>query len=82
MMQMGISIQKEKYVIPAEVGIQQVIESYIRDKLLDFRFRAQMSGTIISQISNTAIQYGFTHGAATHGLEFRQSLTYRHSGIF
>jgi len=34
-----MKIQIKKYVIPAEAGIQQVIENYIRDKSLDSRFR-------------------------------------------
>ena len=35
-----MKIQNKKYVISVETGIQQVVESYIRDKSLDSRFRA------------------------------------------
>ena len=34
-----MKIQNKKYVIPAEAGIQQVIENYIPNKPLDSRFR-------------------------------------------
>ena len=34
-----MKIQNKKDVIPAEAGIQQVIESYIPNKPLDSRFR-------------------------------------------
>jgi hypothetical protein len=36
---MDMKIQNKKDVIPAEAGIQQVIESYIPNKPLDSRFR-------------------------------------------
>ena len=34
-----MKFQKEIHVIPAEVGIQQVFENYMRDEPLDSRFR-------------------------------------------
>jgi hypothetical protein len=40
---MDMKIQNKKYVIPAEAGIQQVIESYIPNKPLDYEIHPCIS---------------------------------------
>ena len=64
-----MKIHNKQYVIPAEAGIQQVIESYIPNKPLDSRFRALLSGIIFAELVHTAVEGGFAHASTTMRLK-------------
>ena len=79
---MDMKIHNKQYVIPAEAGIQQVIENCIPNKPLDSRLRALLSGIIFAELVHTAARVGFAHASTTIRLKFSRPLKHRHSGMF